>query len=83
MLVWAIHAVFWNNMILGFASRWVSKIVPQWVQFPLYGCVVCMSPYYGSAAYWIIWGNSWQEWVVCVLSVMGLNAILVSFLPKD
>lgn len=73
----------WPDMIFGFVSRWVGKRVHPNIQKPIYACTVCMSMWYGSTFYWIIWGNSWQEWLTITFCSMGANAIIVSFLPKD
>ena len=83
LIVWCIHSVFWPSMLLGSVSRWLSTWIPTKLQFPIYACALCMTPYYGSAAYWLIWANGWQEWIVVIMGAMGLSAIIISFLPKD
>ena|SRR5688572_23467467 len=55
---------------------------------PLFRCPVCMCPWWGSGAYWLIWGawlrtGTWQEWIVVVISTLGLNAIIVNFWPPS
>lgn len=84
LLVWSIIATMWDGMILGkipaYAGRWGC---PKWVLKILFECYICATPYYGSIAYWLIWHNNWKEWAITIISAMGLQAIIVSFLPKD
>lgn len=78
-VVWAFYAVFWDGMILGPVSRWLSYRIPTWLQFILWACPVCMTPYYGSAVYWTLWHNSVLEWIVCIMGALGVSAIILNF----
>src|SRR5580765_7085282 len=66
-----------NGMILGFIGDWGDTHLPDWAKHIIYDCGVCMTPYYGSLAYWIIFGNSWQEWILVILVAMGMATIFV------
>jgi hypothetical protein len=83
LLVWSVHVIFWDGMILGSVSRWLSYRVPPKLQFPMYACAICMTPWYGSAIYWIVWHHSVLDWLVCTFAAMGLNAVISSFIPKE
>lgn len=83
LIVWSVYGVFANGMILSPVSRWMSRWMPAWLQKPVYACTACMSFWYGTAGYWIIWGTSWQEWIIVVAATVGLNVILVNFQPND
>jgi hypothetical protein len=83
LIVYAIYASMWGGMIFSFISRWLSTFLHPTIQKPLYSCPACMAIWYGTAIYWIVWANSWQEWAICVLCAMGQSAIIISFLPKD
>lgn len=71
-----ISATFWKGMIFGKVHDLFANLNEN-IQSPLYACVVCMTPYYGSALYWAIWGVGVKEWLVVVFAGMGLNAIFV------
>ncbi len=75
LLVIAIWATMLPTMILGFLGNWIVDKFPEWISKPVCDCVVCMVPYYGSALYWLIWGNSGKEWGIVVISAMGLNVV--------
>lgn len=71
----AIWATLLNGMIFGFLGNWINEKFPKWLSKPLVECVICMTMYYGSALYWILWGNGIREWVIVVISAMGVTTI--------
>lgn len=76
LLVLAIWYTFQEGEIFGFMQRFSHwKIAPA-----LFECNVCMSPYYGSVLYILIYGINWQ-WPVVVLSAMGVNAAINKLSP--
>lgn len=76
LTVLAIWYTFQEGEIFGFMQRFSNwKIAPA-----LFECNVCMSPYYGSALYVIIYGINWQ-WPVVVGCAMGINAALNKLSP--
>lgn len=76
LLVLAIWYTFQEGEIFGAVHRWEDKV---W--FPAaFGCNVCMSPYYGSALYVLIYGINWQ-WPVVVITAMGINAAINKLSP--
>lgn len=75
-IVFAIWFSFREGEIFGRIHQLLWGI-PEWMKQPLFECPVCMTPYYGSAFYWIFIGNSIAEWIVTVIAAMGLNAIIV------
>ena len=79
-IVYAIYFTMLRNMIFG-RVRDLFKWVPEFWQKPIFACSVCMTPYYGSVVYWLIWGNSVREWVIVVISAMGLMAVFVKMFP--
>jgi len=81
-LVWAVNCLFWENMILSWIAEGLATLTNN-IKKPLFDCVICGTPWYGSFFYWVIWGDSWQEWLIVIFSAMGINAILSSFLEKD
>lgn len=76
-------SMFWEGMIFFQIGNWLDERIPLWLQKPLYSCFICACFWYGSALYWLVWGNSVREWFVCVLSAMGLNAALSKLFRDD
>lgn len=79
----AIWATMWEEAIFEFIRNWGDKHLPEKPRKPLYDCPVCMAPWYGTAIYWIIWGNDWKEWLIVIIAAMGLNAILIKLFPDN
>lgn len=76
--VLAIWYTMQEGEIFGFMHRFGHwKIAPA-----LFECNVCMSPYYGSVLYVLIYGINWQ-WPVVVLCAMGINAAINKLSPKE
>lgn len=78
-IVIGIWCMYLDGMILGFIGNWVETNLPKWMVEPICGCVVCMAAWYGTALYWVIWGESVKEWVIVVFSSMGVNTIFAKF----
>lgn len=81
LLVMAIWATMWEEAIFEFVRIWGDKHLPEKLQKPIYDCPICMSYWYGSALYWIIWGVSIKEYLIVVIAAMGLNAVLIKLMP--
>lgn len=78
LLVLAIWYTYQEGEIFGFVQRWETDMP---LHFPaLFGCNVCMTPWYGSVLYVIIWGANWQ-WPVVVITAMGINAAINKLSP--
>lgn len=78
LLVLAIWYTMQEGEIFGFMQAYSNwKIAPA-----LFDCNVCMSPWWGSLLYVLIYGINWQ-WPVVVIAAMGLNAAINKLSPKD
>jgi hypothetical protein len=75
----------WYSMqegeIFGFVTKWGEKHLPECWQQPVFACNVCMSPYYGTIIYVLLWRNSWIEWIVVIIGAMGFNAMINKLAP--
>jgi hypothetical protein len=60
--------------IFGGLGKWFENNLPHQIHSPVFDCNVCMSPWYGSMIYVLIWGVNWQ-WPVVVIAAMGLNIL--------
>jgi hypothetical protein len=83
LIVWLIYACFWNKMIFGFIGNWLKSNTPEIIQKPLATCPMCMSIWWGSVAYWLIYHNSIKENLIVVFASGGLSAIIVYCFPSD
>lgn len=62
---------------LGYA---LGEWLPEKIHPPVFECPVCMSPYYGTILYAILWGLDW--WVIpTVIVAMGINAMINKLTP--
>lgn len=86
LIVIAIWSTMQYGMIFQFVRYWAIikdeseeggpvYRIPKWVQKPLFDCPGCMCGWWGSAAYWLIWGESGKEWGIVVISAMGVCTV--------
>lgn len=80
-MVWAVYASMREGMIFGKVQVWFSNLRVS-IKKPLFDCVVCMAPWWGTAAYWLIWGNDWKESLICAIGAMGINSIITFLIPN-
>lgn len=73
----AIWCFYLPGMILGKLGDWFDTHLPDWAKHIAFDCPVCGCAYYGSAAYWIIYGNSIREWIIVTFAAMGFITIFV------
>jgi hypothetical protein len=76
LIVFAVWATMWEGGIFGIVRTWFANLRED-LQKPLFSCAICMTPWYGSVVYWVIWGSSVKEWAIVVVAAMGLNAVIV------
>lgn len=70
-----IHATTWEGHI--FES--IKNIIPPKGKLykPIYGCPICMTPWYGTAIYMIFFSGSFSEWLLTIGSAAGFSVIWV------
>lgn len=81
MLVLSIWYTMKEGEIFESLGLWFEKNLPKAIHPPVFECPVCMSPWYGSALYVIIFGVNWW-WPVVVITAMGINAALNKLSPE-
>lgn len=87
-IVLAVHAVFLPGMIFGKISGTISLWAAtkngfyEKIRKPLFECPVCQTPWWGTIAYWIVYGNSAKEWVVCCICATGINFVISIYLSR-
>lgn len=70
-----IWKMFQPKMILGFIGDWLERKYPLWLRYPICECTCCMSFWYGSAVFWLIWGGGLLSWVLTISVAAGLSTI--------
>ena len=75
MIVLFIHSTTWKGMI--FES--IKKIIkPEGMIYkPIYGCPICMAPYYGTLIYVFCFPLSWIDGVLTIATAAGMSVISV------
>lgn len=80
MFIWA---TMLEGNIFGFVRTKWFKNLPEYWQKPIFDCPICLCPYYGTALYWLIFGYSWQEWLIVIFCAAGVNTVFVKLFPPD
>lgn len=86
MIVLFIHATTWDGHIFA----WVKKVIkPEGkIYKPVYGCPICMTPWWGSLVFFLFIGGPFREWFLtigCAAGFSVLNVLLIDIkdLIKD
>jgi hypothetical protein len=62
-------------------GKFLEKHLPKKLHQPVFECNVCMTPWYGSVMYWIIYGHGWEDWLFTIFMAMGLQIVLNKLAP--
>jgi len=81
MTVLSIWYTMQEGEIFGFVTKYGDKYIPEQIQPPLYSCNVCMTFWWGSGIYWLVWRHNWVEWLIVVIVAMGINATINKLEP--
>ena len=81
-LVFFIWGTFQDGNIFEKVGNYFEEKLGEFWCKPVTCCVVCMMPYYGSALYWLLYANSWQEWLLVVFVSAGLAKIITTLSPN-
>lgn len=52
----------------------------RWIYKPIYGCPICMTPWWGTLIYWLFFHHSWQDWLLTVGTASGFSVVSVVLL---
>lgn len=83
-IVLFINSCTWDGMIF----EKIKKIIkPADEDHPdrklykaVYGCPICMTPYYGTLIYWLSFHNSLQEWLLTIGAASGFSVVSIVLL---
>jgi hypothetical protein len=75
LIILFIHACTWKGQIF----EGVKKLIPPEGKFymPFYGCPICMTPWWGTAIYFIFFYWSWREWLLTIGAAAGFSVLWV------
>lgn len=82
LLVLTIYYTMQPGEIFARLGDWLERTLPKPIHSAVFACNVCMTAWYGTPLYWLIWGNSWVEWIVCVAAAMGFNIVINKWTPN-
>ena len=82
LLVLAIYYTMQEGEIFGGLGRWLERNTPTKIHPALFECNVCMTPWYGSVLYILIYGIN-IGWPVVVFGAMGLNIVIYKLSTND
>lgn len=70
-----LHATTWDGMIF----QGIKKLIkPEGMLYkPIYGCPICMTPWWGSLIYWVFYHSSVENWILTVGAAAGLSVLYV------
>lgn len=74
---------FWQGMIFERIGDWLELSLPEWINKPLWQCYICCCMWFGSLVYWVLFGDSITQWLVCCIGAMGVNAITNELIKND
>jgi len=78
MMVLFLHATTWEGMIF----EGIKKIIPPkgMLYKPIYGCPICMTPWWGTVIYLLTQDFDWKIWLLSIGCASGINVISVVLL---
>lgn len=80
LLVLSIWYTMQEGEIFGSIGIFFQNHFPAKIQSPLWECNVCMTPWYGSVLYILIYGINWKLPIVVIVA-MGINAAINKLSP--
>ncbi|RZA00873.1 MAG: hypothetical protein EOP47_12655 [Sphingobacteriaceae bacterium] len=75
LIVLFIHSCTWKGMIFD----GIKKIIkPEGhIYKPIYGCPICMTPYYGTIIYLLFFNHSFTDGLLTIATASGMSVISV------
>lgn len=75
LIVLFLHACTWDGMIF---EKVKTLLKPEGMLYkPIYGCPICMTPWWGTLMYWVFFAVSLEDWLLTVGMASGLSVIWV------
>jgi hypothetical protein len=75
LIVLFLHSCTWDGEIFEGVKRLIKP--EKKISKPIYGCPICMTPWWGTLIYWIFFHSSVQDWLLTVGAAAGMSVISV------
>lgn len=82
LIVFAIHFTLQQGEIFGKFGDALYDNLPEKMHDPVFNCPVCMTPWHGTLIYWLIFGYGVEDWLITVVSAMGLVVVILKLAPE-
>lgn len=80
LIILFVHACTWEGMIFGSVEKILPSTEGKWLWKPMYGCPICMTPWWGTLIYWIFFHVSILDWIMTISCAGGLSVLSVAVL---
>lgn len=80
LLVLSIWYTMQEGEIFGKLGTFFYNHLPKKIHQPVFDCPICMTFWYGSAIYILLYGVNWM-WPVVVITAMGFNIVINKLSP--
>lgn len=78
MIILFIHSCSWEGMIFGKIQELILPEEP--ISKPIYGCPICMTPWWGTAIYWIFFHIGFCNWILTIGCASGISVLVIILL---
>lgn len=80
-IVLFMHTTTTEGHIFNRPAQWLENHLPEWTIKPLFGCPICMTPYWGTALYLLLFDhhNGIKAGIATVATAAGISCLLVFF----
>ena len=75
-----IYKTFTEGMIFHFVYKWFKTWLYKPLWKPIFSCPICMTPYYGTVMYFILYNISVLDWIFTIFTAAGMNCVFVFLL---
>jgi hypothetical protein len=69
-----------EGMIFHFVYKWFKTWLPEPLWKPVFSCPICMTPYYGTIVYLILYKTGVVDWIFTIFTAAGMNCVFVFLL---
>lgn len=82
-MVFGIYYTMLEGEIFAAWSNALYNILPGKIHPAIFECPICMVPWYGTVIYWLVWHHNINDWIVSIITAMGINFILNTIRRHD
>jgi hypothetical protein len=75
LVILFMHATTWDGHIFEFVRNWIDE--KKKISKPVYNCPICMTPWYGTLLYLLLFRFSFLDWFFTIGTAAGFSVIYV------